>query len=148
MDETLVAPAIVAWVRQVLPEIQAGYDHDVFQKGALPDVVVSLDGASVTVGADDFPFSSIQQRHVVVWRMTVSFMVDNTDDAAADTQLKDFARRLRSNALLDGTLGGRVPFISRIMDFDFSAPYVEYDDGTRGREMNMTLAVGDLVEAE
>ena len=77
----------------------------------------------------------------------MSFMVDNalTDQAAA--QLRDFEARLLESVLKDATLGGRVPIASPQMEFDFTAPFVEYEDGTKGREMTMTIAVGHLVEA-
>jgi hypothetical protein len=146
VDDALAPLACVEWAREVNPEIVSGFDHEVDFKTGLPDVIATLDDSSVRVGDANFPFSSIQQRFVATWSITLSFMVDDSDPDAADALLKTFANRLKASALQDGTLGGRVPFISRLMSFDYTNPFVEYQDGTRGREMTMQLTVGELVE--
>jgi hypothetical protein len=146
MTEAQVPQALCDWAAEVLPELEATYPEGVTAKGSLPDLVAELNSTDVEVGVTEFPLSSIQQAMVLVRRLTLSFMVDNTVETTADAQLKDFATRLMTSALLDGTLGGRVPFISRLMTFNYDNPFVEYPDGTRGREMTLNLSVGELVE--
>jgi hypothetical protein len=95
-----------------------------------------------------FPKAQIEQALLMVYTMQLSFMVDNGDPQAAARLLRDLSDRLLDAALDDGTLGGRVPFVSPSISFDFSTPYVEYEDGTFGREMTMSLSVGGLVQEE
>src|SRR3954469_21318432 len=99
VSESSVGTAVRDWVRATLPELAAGYDHEVFGKTALPDVVVILLTSSVEVGLDEFPLSRLQQTYVEVYRMNVSVMVDNEQPVEADAALKDFAHRLRTEAL-------------------------------------------------
>ena len=139
---------IVAWLDQVLPELTTAYDHVPTSKGnGLPDCVVELQRSGVDMGGSDrFRFWDIQQRAIYFCEVEASFMVDNSDTDAAATQLRNFENRLLMGVMRDPTLGNRVPFASPLVEFDFTGPFVEYEDGTRGREMTMTIAVGDLVE--
>jgi hypothetical protein len=146
MTESEVPAALCVWAADVLSELEATYPLGVTTKGGLPDMVAELNTTDVEIGANEFPLSAIQNAHVLVRRLTLSFMVDNAVPEDADEQLKDFATRLMTSALSDGTLGGRVPFISRLISFNYDNPFVEYPDGTRGREMTMSISVGELVE--
>lgn len=148
MNVEVLPSALVDWASEVLPELAAGYDFVPASKpDPLPDVIVEVVRTAVAAnGAEHFPFWQLQQRHVEVYECSLAFMVDNIDPSAAATQLRNFRDRLRDRALADETLGGRVPFRSPFISFDFSPPFVEYEDGTKGREMTMTLTVGDLVE--
>jgi hypothetical protein len=139
---------IVTWVSGVLPELAAAYDFVPASKpDPLPDVIVEVIRTSVVAdGGEVFPFWQLQQRHVEVFEVSLAFMVDNQDPEAAATQLRNFRDRLRDAVLPDETLSGAVGFRSPFVSFDFTPPFVEYEDGTKGREMTMTLTVGDLVE--
>lgn len=138
--------ALVAWAREVLPALNGGYGHLIESKGALPDVVVELLSTEVTVVEDRFPYSQIQQRWIRSWDYEFSFMVSNDDTATAAATLEVWSDTLLTASSSDVTLGGRVGFISPFISFDFTPPFVEYPDGTRGREMRMLLAVGELIE--
>lgn len=147
MSHVAVVTGCVAWARAVLPELLGGYDYVTDQKTqALPDVMGELQDSRVTLSDPDFAGISIQQAAVRVYRVTLSFMVENSDPPAAATQLRDFADRLGVSLMTDGTLSGRVFAASPLATFDFARPFVEYEDGTRGREMTMNLAVAELVE--
>lgn len=139
---------LVEWARETLPELQAVYDHVPATKSdGLPDMVAEVARTGVDMGGSErFRFWDIQQRAIYFVEAELSFMVDNSDTAAAATQLRDFENRLLMGVMEDPTLGKRVPFASPLVSFDFTSPFVEYEDGTRGREMTMTLAVGDVVE--
>jgi len=110
-------------------------------------VVVETIEKETAINDDRFPMRGIQQRWIKVWSLLISIMVDNGDPQAAADQLYEYADMLEAALMEDGTLGGRVPFVSPFYNFDFQSPFVEYPDGTRGRAMDMTLLVGELVEA-
>jgi hypothetical protein len=137
---------LVTWAREVLPALNGGYAYLIESKGSLPDVVVELLSTEVALADDRFPYSQIQQRYIRTWDYEFSFMVNNDDTALAAGTLEDWSDTLLTAASSDVTLGGRVGFISPFISFDFTPPFVEYPDGTRGREMRMLLAVGELVE--
>ena len=80
--------------------------------------------------------------------LELAFMVDNQDPEAAATSLRSYRDLLSAAVRATPDLGGRVPFRSPFVSFDFTPPFVEYEDGTTGREMTMQLTVGDLVEVE
>jgi hypothetical protein len=142
-----VIEGVLDWVRTTLPELEGGYDHvPTTSDQPLPDVVVE-NGSTVLVPEDPrFAFLDVQQGWLLVRSMDVSFMVDDTDPDAAAQLLRSFETRTLASLLGDGTLGGRVPFVSPYVTYDYSLPFVERPDGTRGREMNMTMLVGELVE--
>lgn len=150
MSHTTVVTDAVAWASEVLTELQGGYDYVTDQKSqALPDVMGELiDSRAVLSDQLNFPGLAIQQAVLRVFRVTLSFMVDNSDPAAASAVLRDFADRLGVSLMEDGTLSGRVFAASPLAVFDFSRPFVEYEDGTRGREMTMNIAVAELQEVE
>lgn len=113
---------------------------------ALPDVITEVLDIRWQIDDPQFPFSQLQQTWIRIWQIQSSFGVDNSTPDAAAEQLQGYADQLDASIRGDGSLGGRVPFISPFYSFDFTAPFVEYNDGTRFREMNMQIAVGELVE--
>lgn len=147
MDTTTnTTAALVAWARETISELQEGFGYLPEGKGALPDVVCELLTSGISVNDGSFPFAQIQQAWLRVWEYELSFMVENDDTQAAAELLEDFTDRLVAAALQDVTLGGRVEFISPELAFDLTPPFVEYPDGTRGREMTMQISVGALIE--
>jgi hypothetical protein len=139
--------ALGAWARATIDELIANYDHVPASKPeGLPDVVVEAARTGIA-GAEDTRFrywAQLQQANVYFVESTLSFMVDNSDPASAAALLRSMENRLLMSVIRDATLGGRVPFASPLIEFDFTGPFVEYVDGTKGREMTMTIAVGDL----
>lgn len=142
------AELIEAWVKEVLPAIQGSYPYGTDQKPeALPDVQIELLDRRVTINDPLFPFDQLQQSWIHIMQFQVTFMVNNEDPSLADSQLKSFSDDLFAAAFNDGTLGQRVEMISPFVDFNFASPFVEYpSDGTKGREMVMTLATGERLE--
>lgn len=135
------------WVLDVL-DITSGYSYVPATKPlALPDVVVDLTDKSITRQDAKFPMRHLQQGWLRIWDVTASIMVDNSDPEAAAETLNTYADQLEASLMGDGSLGSRVPFVSPYFTFDFSAPFVQYHDGTKGREMSVGLSVGELVEA-
>lgn len=145
-----IVTAVATWtVATCDPPIQGSYPYIPSSKTtALPDVVVEVAEKTLVIDDPRFPFAALQQTFIRVWSLGVSIMVDNTSPDDAAEQLEDYADQLEAAIFQDSTLGGTVPFVSPFLNFDFTAPFVEYPDGTRGREMNMTMHVGELVEAQ
>lgn len=141
-----LADAVLAWARESVPSLEDGYSYTVSMKNKLPDVVVEFADQAVRLADGEFPFADLQQTMIVRTDFILSFMVDNTDPENAATQLRSFADALLLSILQDGTLGSRVPFVSPYVTFDYTPPFVQYADGTEGREMTMTLSVADPVE--
>jgi hypothetical protein len=134
---------VLAWARATLPDLMAGYAYEPLQKGPLPDVVVLLNNSVTEFGNDAFFIGQLQQVMLQRYDMVLSIMVDNTDPEAAASTLRSYADLLRSELFKDGTLGQRVPVASPLVTFDYSVPFVEYADGSRGREMTMTMSIAD-----
>lgn len=149
MNSEVLVQALKTWVEATLPELTSVYDHvPALKPTGLPDAVVEVSTSGVRDAADTrFRYwGALQQRDVYFVEAAVSFMVDNSDTEAAAATLRRYESTLLASVLQDATLGSRVPFASPFVEFDFTSPFVEYADGTRGREMSMTIAVGDLVE--
>lgn len=144
-----VLTGVNAWVVATCdPPIVGAYEYLPEMKTAeLPDVVTEVLEVRMNIEDPRFPFAQLQQTWLKVWQINCSIMVGNSDPGAAALQLEGYADQMDASIRGDGSLGGRVPFISPFYAFDFTAPFVEYNDGTRGREMNMQMAIGELVEA-
>lgn len=149
MSQQEIAEGVAAWVVDVCdPAVATSYAYVPEAKpGPMPDVVIDILARKSAVDDPLFPMWQIQQKWIRVWTVEASIMVDNSDRAAAAEQLNDYVDQLEAEAMKDGSLGGRVQMISPFFSFDLSHPFVEWGDGTRGREMSMTLAVGELMEA-
>lgn len=144
-----ICTAALAWARATVPELAGGYDYiPSMSDQPLPDVVVDVATVSLVTEDRRFPFEQIQQAWVRAYDTEFSFMVDNTDYQAAAAKLREFEKALTASLLRDGSLGGRVDFISPFHTFDFTPPFVERADGTRGREMVMRLSIAELVQEE
>ena len=147
--------AVSAWVADTLPEVAGSmYEYPPTGKSkALPDCVVELTTEGPARDDDQFPVGQLQQAGVYVWRIGLSLMVDagvaDEDAEAAQAVLYDFGERLKRALFADETLGARVPMASPwAFEVDYSSPMVQYADGTRGREVAVGLAVGELLHEE
>lgn len=151
MNTNDLSDALLAWALAVVePDLAAGYVYTPASKpDPMPDVIVDLMRSFVQEGGGDaFPMWQLQQRMVEGYDYEFTFTVDNQDPQTAAQELRNFRDRFAQAVLRSPTLDGRVPFRSPFVSFDFGQPFVEYEDGTTGREMTMTLTVGDLVEEE
>lgn len=157
MTEDQVAEQLVAWARAELTELQEGRAWLTAQKTKLPDVVADVEEKSVVLSDPRFPRLDIEQAALRVFDCVLAFMVaidkeaapaGQTVDQAETKLLRDFGARLEASLLSDGTLGGRVFMASPLVSFDYRLPFVQYEDGTRGRQMVTRLAVAEPVQAE
>lgn len=148
MNEKEVGEAVSEWVQEVCPDINTGYAYPVSSKvGALPDVVAFVTQKRVGPDHPEFPFAQLQQSWMRIFNLEVSIMVEaDGDGEAAHTELQGYGQSLEAAVTADATLGGRVPMASPQVVFDYSTPFIEYQDGTRGRALFVTMTVGELTE--
>lgn len=160
MYESEIAAAVEDWVKEVLPELAATYPHVTAAKADLPDGQVDLRRKAITMGRGDerFPYEQLQQRLLRVFDLQISFMVERGEGATPEDQLdadlkgteelRSFGERLEQALLGNATLGDRVQVASPICEMDYALPFVEYPDGTRGRQMMFSMSVAELADNE
>lgn len=150
-----VADNVREWAFEVCqPEALASYDFAPLSKDeGLPDVAVEVLNYRLSLQGDErlpqVGAASIQQALLAVYDVEASIMVEQgTTDAeaqAAARLLRRFTARLADALLRDTTLGGRVQFGSPELVADFVPQFVRYEDGTRGRQVRISLVIGELV---
>lgn len=155
MTENEAAAAVAAWVEATLSDLAVVYPYQTAQRGALPDAMVDVQSKTIDRGDERFPHRNIQQAWMRIFTVQASLMVDSPSEAAADQQeteqLRGFGADLEASALADATLGGSLPqspmpsLVSPVMVFDYELPFIQYPDGTRGRQMVATFIVADLM---
>ncbi len=150
MTNEQAVQAVLAWVTATLPALEGSYDYSPPGKTqALPDVIADLVHEGIVRTDEDFTvLTRVQQIEALrVFTVGVSIMAEagETDVTAhaATVQLRGFAQALLDAVLADHTLGGRVPFAAPFMSFDYAPPFVEYEDGTRGREIRAEVKVAE-----
>lgn len=142
MSSNDVVQAVVQWANAAVPQLEGSYTYTPTGKTErLPDVVADTGTIEHVYEDPRFPMLAAQQVLLAVHSVGLSIMVENSMPQVAAEQLRDWADALSASLLDDGTLGGRVPMCSPIHSFDFTRPFVEYADGTRGRELTMELTV-------
>ena len=111
----------------------------------------------IGLGTDEpfFPLRQLQQTMIHTFECELSFLVETADGAAAaenETKLlRLYGATVEQAGRYDATLGGRlseVAFCSPVMRFNYDSPFIQYQDGTRGRQMVATLAVGELIQED
>lgn len=150
MNERAVAEAVRDWARALIPELLAGYAFVSAEKAALPDVSVEVAEKRIELGDPTiFPHSAIQQVELRVFEVNVLLMVEKNDGQAADEsetqQLQGFGEQIELAVREDTTLGERVPMTSPFLRIDYRLPFVRWPDGTRGRQMEVSLVVGEFI---
>lgn len=152
MNEQECAEAVADWIAGELPALKIVRPFIVAQKTELPDAMVDVVEKSVEQESEEFPFSQLQQVMLRVFRVETYFMVESAGNPAADeaetAELRGYGATLESSLLEDATLGGRVELASPIMSFDYDQPFIQYADGTRGRQMIFRGAVGEIVQGQ
>lgn len=154
MNEGQIVNAVVAWVAEIIPEVAPNtYNHVPTGKvKGLPDVAVDILTNEVKLDDPEFRLISLQQVAVDVRLLALSFMVEaGVDEAGAEAAtdlLRTFVDRVKAGLLADHTLGRRVPLASPFMVVDYEPAFVEYADGTRGREVTVQVRVGEPLHME
>lgn len=157
LDEQTAAELVAAWVGEVcdVPAERRFAYPQATKAAELPDVAAAVTDSRVQAGPDAiyFPLLMLEQTWLNLYVVEFSLMVEqgNDDEAAAAAQatVYGFAKSLREAIVGDPSLGGTLDaaagvFASPLIGFDFREPFVEYEDGTRGR---VTPGVVRLAEA-
>jgi hypothetical protein len=153
MNATEVSEALVTWAQAVVPSLAgSGYDYPPMGKTKeLPDVVAGVIAEAKDVSDERFPWSLLQQTGVRIFDCQLSIMVEpgDTDDdsKAAMDELRSMVRALMDSQDADATLNGLVFDTDPRMRADYEPGFVEYADGSRGREVRIVLTVAEPLEA-
>jgi hypothetical protein len=150
MDANEIADALVEWALETCPDLNGSYDHDPDSKTQpLPDVAAVVGGegdsqSDPTLGLEIADFG-LQETTLHTTRASLVLMVDPGDGAEATEQLQGFVSALAATLRADRTLGGRVRAASPFWQASYEPPFVEFDDGTKGRVATFSLAVAELI---
>lgn len=150
-----IANAVVNWVESVLAgtpyELSGTYAFAPMGKNrGLPDAATEVENVSIVPeDRERFPHFAIEQAFLRIFETRTSLMVNQgrTDEQAEEAAvwLRDAADILTAALASDTTLGGAVPYSSPFVEFDFVPQFVVYEDGTRGRQVAMLLAVAEPI---
>jgi len=147
-----IAEGVVAWAREQIPVLKAGYPHPLAESGDLPDVVVVVqDIRTVKSDPDNFPFAALEQVDgLKEWVIELSIMVPQEEgvggEDAAQKAVEDFAEALIGSTLADLTLGDRVPMASPFLTASLAEPFEERPDTTSGRRMFANMVIAEPLE--
>ena len=151
MNENDCALAVEAWVNEVLPQLAASRHFLSGQKTQLPDVLVDVAEKRLVLGDDRFPFAQIQQAWLRVFELELLFMVEHhggSADQDEQEELRLYGASLEGSLMENATLGDRVQMASPNAIFNYRLPFVQYADGTRGRQLVVNMAVAELAPVE
>jgi hypothetical protein len=152
MDATAIADALRAWAEETIPALAgSGYSYPPMGKSKdLPDVVGGVDQESEAIRDDRFPWSQIQQTGVHLFESSISIMAEQgkteEEAEAAMLFLRTTVAELFAARRADNTLGGRVFDTGPEVSADYDPGFVQYADGSRGREVRITLTVAEPLE--
>lgn len=112
----------------------------------LPLVICEVRGDRRADRDDQLPgVATYQQTYVRARRAELLLMVSPEDSWAATQVLYDYVDAL-GKALLDPTLGGRVPAASPYYEASYDPPEVQYADGTTARAATFSVTIGEFTE--
>jgi hypothetical protein len=146
-----LATTLEDWVLEKCPTIQGSYDFPTAEKTQpLPDVAVEIDNAAVSMAAEGAlaEYLAVQQAMARTWTVRLFLMVPPEPGDVATAQLTGFIDTLQLAIVEDSTLGGRVPWASKESRGSFNPPFVQFEDGTRGRAATLELTVGEPIPYE
>lgn len=165
LDEQTAAELVATWVGEVcgVPAERRFPYPQATKTAELPDVAAAVTDSRVQRGPDDedFPLLMLEQTWLNLFVVEFSIMVDQGSgdgtaesiEAAAQTAQQavyGYAKALREAIIDDPTLDGALDasagvFASPLIAFDFREPFVEYDDGTRGRIMPGVVRLAEAI---
>jgi hypothetical protein len=152
MTSQEVCEALVAWAREQIPELNAGYPYPSASTDALPDVIAAtLTTRTLPSDEEYFPFALLEQVWLKEWEVQVSIMVEQGNGEAgaeaAHQTLEGFADTLLGSTVAGVTLGEKV-MLSPRATFELDDAFEERADGTRGRELQGLLVAAEPIEVE
>ena len=84
-----------------------------------------------------------------VFDFNLMFLVEPEPADVATKQLEEFVDTMTAAILADPSMGELLPNValSPVFDTSFTPPFVEFEDGTRGRIATMELKVGEVIDS-
>lgn len=166
LNEQGVAVRVKEWLEELVPDLAVVYPHVTAGKGALPDAAVDVQAKrTVPEDLEFFPFRQLQGTWLRVFPVEISVLVAyepedvgldpdvatvEEQSAAIEASEQQFLRNvgagIEESIFADTSLGDRVYMVSPRIEIDYTAPFVEYDDGTRGRQMAVSIAICEPIE--
>jgi hypothetical protein len=152
-----VAAAVEAWIVELIPGMDGKtYDYHASQKShPFPDAAIEVDEVRQgdtprDVGMDDMNGAPQGWEQAVYRSYTIRIVLITDEDppAAAEDDLREWGDLIQDSLLFDRTLGGRVQWVNRAARCDFTPPFVEFEDGARGRMMTAEIQVGEAIPFE
>jgi hypothetical protein len=140
---------LVAWAKAAIPALST-YDYPTNEKVyALPDAAAEIQDVSVSrENAQQFPMSQIEQVVVRSYTVNLMFLVTPDPPDTATDSLTQYVDTLTQLILDDPTCAGALGtgvIITPEFRSTFTPPFLEFDDGTRGRTATMELIIAELV---
>ncbi len=152
-----VASAVEAWVVDVIPTLSAStYDYHASRKSKpFPDAAIEIDDVTQgdtpqQVGMDEFHFAQVGWEQVIFrsWAVRILLMTDEDPPGEAEDTLHGFADAIMDGLIASRTMNGRVQWAGRSARASYTPPFVEYEDGARGRVVTLEVRVGAAVEVD
>ena len=152
MTNEQIIDALAGWVAATVPDVDGKvYKAPPAEKDlGLPDCIVALLVEDPTLDDAQFPMlAGVQQIDGYTLRFGLSFMVQvepgMAGELAADQLVRSYAEAIKRAVRADDAALGQRELIGVGPSFDYDPPFVQYQDGTRGREMTCQLAVAQLL---
>lgn len=152
MTNEQIIDALAVWIGTTVPDVAGKvYKAPPASKDlGLPDCIVGLLSEDPDLDDAQFPaLAAIQQVEGYTLRFGLSFMVQVAagveGELAADQLVRGYAEAVKRAVRADDAALGARELIGRGPSFDYDPPFVQYQDGTRGREMTCQLAVAQLL---
>ncbi len=157
MTTSAVAAAVEAWIVEIIPGMDGKtYDYHASQKShPFPDAAIEVDEVRQgdtprDVGMDDINAAPQGWEQAVYrsWTIRVILITDEDPPTEAEANLQEWSDTNQDAVLSDRTLGGRVQWVSHNVRSGFTPPFVEFEDGARGRMVTVEMLVGAAVSFE
>lgn len=150
-DAADVAAAIVDWVMETVPDLAGAYDYAAEKRDEpLPDVACEVTDEAVVPnppqlmpavpGIDQTPLFHVLGADLLL-------VVDPDPPREAAQALNGYVRSLAVSLLPEGKRLASGLFISPLFTAGYRPPFVEFDDGQRGRLATVRLTVAEPINA-
>lgn len=149
-----VAEAVEEWVVDLISDLEdKTYDYHASKKSKpFPDAAIEVDemrqGATPgEVGMPEVLGAQNGWEQVIFrsWTVRILLMVDSEPPATAEETIRGYADTLVDGLVASRTMGDRVMWTSYSTNVSYTPPFVEYEDGARGRLATVEVTVGEAV---
>ena len=148
-----VATEVVEWVMETVPDLRGAYDYAAEKRDEpLPDVACEITDEAF----DNRPPSFLSERSVPgidqialyhLLSAELLLVVDPEPPRGASRALNGYVAAIATSLLPEGKALGSGLFISPLFTAGYRPPFVEFDDGQRGRLATVRLTVAESIDA-